>query len=112
MKSFVSAVLVLALLIVGFGIYHVRLTEAVEELCLLAETGKIPELAERFAAFKPFFGAFLNHQEVGALEDAVARLRVLDSSEQETDRLAEQSLFISRLRALYENERLGWTNIL
>lgn len=112
MKSFVSAVLVLVLLIVGFACYHAYLSNVVEELCMLAERGRIPELAETFAKVKPFFGVFLNHQEVGALEDTVARLRVFYDTDQETARLAEQSLFVSRLQGLYENERLSIGNIL
>lgn len=112
MKSFVLAVVLLAVLIGGFCVYHAVLTDIVDELCYYAETGQIPELAETFAKTKPFFGVFLNHTEVGTLEDAVARLQVLYYSEHETDRKAEQSLFVSRLRALYENERLGIVNIL
>ena len=112
MKSFLLACLVLVLLIGGFCIYHVALTDIVEELCALAELGQIPELSQAFLEAKPFFGIFLNHTEVGMLEDSIARLQVLYHSDHQTDCKAEQNLFVSRLRALYENERLGSVNIL
>ncbi len=112
MKSFVSALVVLALLLTGFGFYHWHLTRQVDRLCFLAESGDIPALTEAFLESKPFFGVFLNHQEVGTLEDAIARLQVFYRSENETDRLCEQALFVSRLRALYENEGLGLSNVL
>ena len=112
MKSFILALLVLALLLSGFTLYHARLTDLVDRLCAFAYVGDIPALTQAFAEAKPFFGVFLNHEEVGTLEDAVARLKVLQYQGPESDRLCEQELFVSRLRALYENERLGITNIL
>ncbi len=112
MKSFIAALVVLVLLLTGFAVYNDVLTQTVDTLCTLAETGDIPRLAQAFSDAKPLFGVFLNHQEVATLEDSVARLLVLYRSEERTSRLCEQSLFVSRLRALYENEGLGLVNIL
>ena len=112
MKSFISALVILSLLLVGFAVYDRILTEKVDILCAFAEAGDIPNLARAFDDSKSLFGIFLNHQEVATLEDSVARLLVLHRSENHVDHLCEQRLFISRLRALYENEGLAFINIL
>ena len=111
MKSFISALVIFALLLTGFAVYNLVLTRTVETLCAFADSGDIPALSKAFSESKPLFGIFLNHQEVAALEDSVARLLVLYRSEAEIDRLCEQQLFISRLRALHENEGLEIINI-
>ena len=111
MKSFIIALLILALLIVGFWVYHDRLEEIVTSLCAYAEAGDIPELDEAFSRAKPMFDVFLNHQEVATLEDSLSRLRVLYREGSKSDLLCEQSLFISRLRGLYENEDIHLSNL-
>lgn len=111
MKSFVGALAVLAVLVVGFFAYQMMLTDIVEQLCTLAETEKIPELSEAFAKAHPFFGVFLNHEEVGGLEDSLTQLQLLQDVPQEMDFKIAKHLFIGQLKTLYENERLKIVNV-
>lgn len=112
MRSFCLALAVLFLIIGGFLVYHHYLDLWVNQLCDLADAGEVTSLYEVFAQAKPFFSIFLNHNEVGLLEETLARMRVLYDRGEDTDLWVEQELFITRLRGYYENERLCLINLL